>query len=296
MTTQLPPGTWYVSPSTTEVTLTATKLGLFTVPAEFAVDAGQIEVGAGNTITSVELSIDAGTYSSANPKRNEHVVGADFLDATAYPKITFRSSDVTAVDDGYRASGEITIKGKASPMTVDVANVRVKGDLATFTATAAVDRNAIGITATPSFIVAPTLQLSASVATTTAKPAPKPEASARLQNFEKEIAGLGVKGSDAEPERKLLALGVVATIAGLIVTVIGLLGVRSGDSGLAQTDSMALLLLGVTIALIGVVLWARYSVGRYLRYWMVREIIEQRSQTDRLIEAIERGDNITVSD
>lgn len=290
MTTQLPVGTWYVSPSTTSVTLTATKLGFLTVPAEFAVDAGQIEVGPDNTITSVAFTIEAGSYSSANPKRNEHVVSADFLDAETHQLITFESTDVSASGTGYAASGNVTIKGQTSPMVVDVHNVRVKGDHATFDAHATIDRNAIGISTMPSFIVARELKLSASVATSRTKPSPKPEASARLQDFEKEIHGLGVKSSDSEPERKLLRFGVVATIVGVVIAVIAVLGVRSGDSDLAQGDSMALLLFGVTIALIGAVLWARYSLGRYLRYWMVRDIIEQRAQTDRLIDAIERGD------
>ncbi len=290
MTTELPVGTWYVSPSTTSVTLIATKLGLFTVPAEFAVDAGHIEIGPENTITSVQFSIDAGSYSSANPKRNEHVVSADFLDAETHRLITFESTDVSPSGSGYSASGNVTIKGQTSPMVVDVQNVRVNGDHATFDAHSTIDRNAIGISSIPSFIVAPTLQLSASIATTMTKPSPKPEASARLQDFEKEIEGLGVKGSNSEPERKLLGFGVAATLVGIIIALFGLLGVRSGDSDLAQGDSMALLLLGVTISLIGAVLWARYSLGRYLRFWMVRDIIEQRAQTDRLIDAIERSD------
>jgi hypothetical protein len=40
---------------------------------------------------------------------------------------------------------------------------------------------------------------------------------------------------------------------------------------------------------VAAVLWARCSLSRYLRYWLVRQIYEDRSSTDRIVEAIERA-------
>ena len=51
---------------------------------------------------------------------------------------------------------------------------------------------------------------------------------------------------------------------------------------------MSLTILGVGIAIVGVVVWARCSLSRYLRYWLVRDLYEQRASTDRIVEAIER--------
>ena len=35
-------------------------------------------------------------------------------------------------------------------------------------------------------------------------------------------------------------------------------------------------------------IWIRNSLTRYLRFWIIRLVYEQREQTDRLIEALER--------
>ncbi len=110
----------------------------------------------------------------------------------------------------------------------------------------------------------------------------------RLNEFEADIRRLGVKGGNAEPERWMALAGLVATIAGLILVIIGLVGVRGSDSQLAQGDNMAMMWLGLAIAVVGAVLWARYSFSRYLRYWLVRQIFEDRAQTDRIVEALKR--------
>ncbi len=110
----------------------------------------------------------------------------------------------------------------------------------------------------------------------------------RLEEFEQEIRKLRVKGGNAEPERKLVILGVLAVIAGFVVAAIGINMVRGAETALEQGDGLAQTILGIGIAVVGAVLWARYSLSRYLRYWLVREIFEQRSSTDRVVEAIER--------
>ncbi len=114
------------------------------------------------------------------------------------------------------------------------------------------------------------------------------DGSPRLNEFEADIRRLGVKGGKAEPERRMAAVGVLATIVGLALVIVGLVGVRGSDSQLAQGDNMALMWLGLAIAIVGAVLWARYSFSRYLRYWLVRQIFEERAHTDRIVEALER--------
>ena len=113
--------------------------------------------------------------------------------------------------------------------------------------------------------------------------------SARLQDFDQEIRRLRVKGGKAEPERRLLILGVVLVIAGFAVSWSGIVMVRSAESGLDQGDGLAQTMLGIGVAVVGAVLWARYSLSRYLRYWLIRQIYEDRASTDRIVEAIERG-------
>ena len=137
------------------------------------------------------------------------------------------------------------------------------------------------------------VETSSAITATPATPGPPAASSAvlsgpRLEQFEAEIAKLKVKGGRADRERVVVILAVLATIAGFIVTAIGITGVRNAGDQLEQGDSMSVTILGVGIAIVGVVVWARCSLSRYLRYWLVRDLYEQRASTDRIVEAIER--------
>ena len=40
------------------------------------------------------------------------------------------------------------------------------------------------------------------------------------------------------------------------------------------------------LAVVGIVIWVRNSITRYLRYWIIRLVYEQREQTEQLIQAL----------
>jgi hypothetical protein len=44
--------------------------------------------------------------------------------------------------------------------------------------------------------------------------------------------------------------------------------------------------IGIGVAIVGIVIWARNSLTRYLRYWIIRLVYEQREQTELLIKAL----------
>jgi hypothetical protein len=110
----------------------------------------------------------------------------------------------------------------------------------------------------------------------------------RLAQFEHEIRRLGVKGGNPEPERWLVVLGVAAVVAGFGLAAFGLSLVITATNALDQGDGLAQVTLGIGVAIVGAVLWARYSLSRYLRYWLIRQVYESRAATDRIVEAIER--------
>jgi hypothetical protein len=45
-------------------------------------------------------------------------------------------------------------------------------------------------------------------------------------------------------------------------------------------------MIGVGLVVVGIVIWARNSLTRYLRYWIIRLVYEQREQTEQLIQAL----------
>lgn len=163
---QLPSGTWVLDTSATTVTISVKKLGFIEVPATLTVSSGTIDIDDDHRVTGVDIVADAASYTSKNPKRNEHVVGSDFLDAANHATIGFQASRVVSGASGYTADGTVTIKGKSAPIAVVISDVAVDGDRGSFTATATIDRNEIGVDKMPSFVIGRNLQLSVSAAAT----------------------------------------------------------------------------------------------------------------------------------
>jgi hypothetical protein len=103
-----------------------------------------------------------------------------------------------------------------------------------------------------------------------------------------ELARLKIKGGEREPERALVAIGVVLLVVGIVLIVGALQSAHTTADPLVQNERIILAILGALIGLTGVVMWARYSLTRYFRYWLLRVILEERMQQDRTIEVLER--------
>jgi hypothetical protein len=73
-----------------------------------------------------------------------------------------------------------------------------------------------------------------------------------------------------------------------VLIVFALQTAHTTSDPLIQNERIILAVLGALLGLSGVVIWARYSLTRYLRYWLLRVIFEERLQQDRTIEVLER--------
>jgi polyisoprenoid-binding protein YceI len=73
---------------------------------------------------SIDIVIDAASVYTADKKRDEHIRGADFLNARQHPRLTFKSTKVEKVSEGrFKVTGDLTIKGKTKRVTIDVTKV-----------------------------------------------------------------------------------------------------------------------------------------------------------------------------
>jgi protein-S-isoprenylcysteine O-methyltransferase Ste14 len=86
-----------------------------------------------------------------------------------------------------------------------------------------------------------------------------------------------------------LAIGTVALVAGVALAVVG--GFQA--SGTTEVgDQLAFLatgtLIGLALVIAGAALFVRYSIARFMRFWLVRLVHEHRTETDRTIEALKR--------
>lgn len=88
------------------------------VPGRFAKYTASFDYDPAMTSTgNFVAEIDAASIDTAEPKRDEHLRGADFFDVAKHPKITFKSTKVTPKDKtNFKVAGDLTIKGVTKPV------------------------------------------------------------------------------------------------------------------------------------------------------------------------------------
>lgn len=119
----------------------------------------------------------------------------------------------------------------------------------------------------------------------------------RIDQFRSEIEQLKLKGSSSDSERRLLLIGIVLTVVGVGLAVFG--AVQVGETGDSAADQRAYMaqgsLMGLALIVAGAAVWIRFSLARYLRFWLVRMTYESRANTDRIVDAIERASGLPPS-
>jgi hypothetical protein len=119
--------------------------------------------------------------------------------------------------------------------------------------------------------------------------------SARLAEFQDEVAKMKVTGGGANPERLAERWGIGLVIVGFVLAAISWWSAYDANNFADIHRSAIAAFIGVGIAIIGIVIWIRNSMTRYLRYWIVRLVYEQREQTERLSDVIrERSSSHTA--
>jgi len=111
----------------------------------------------------------------------------------------------------------------------------------------------------------------------------------RIQTFTEEIGEMKLRGARADRERWLLVIGSLALIIGVALAIVG--GFQaSGTQNMG--DQIAFLatgtLIGLALVIAGTALFVRYSLARFMRFWLIRLVHEHRSETDRMVEAMKR--------
>jgi hypothetical protein len=111
----------------------------------------------------------------------------------------------------------------------------------------------------------------------------------RMQAFEDEAARLKLKGTRPDTERLLFLAGALALLAGVALVILGGIQVSGTTKAVDQTSYLATgTYIGFGLLIAGAALFVRYSMAKFLRFWLVRLVHEQRSDTDRLVEAIDK--------
>ena len=114
---------WVLDPMHSEVQFKVKHLVISTVSGFFKSFEGELTTENEDfTNADIDFSLDINSIDTNQSNRDEHLKSPDFFDAATYPKITFKSTSFTKVndDDQFELKGDLTIKGVTKPVTLAV--------------------------------------------------------------------------------------------------------------------------------------------------------------------------------
>jgi polyisoprenoid-binding protein YceI len=104
-----------LDPAHTAVTFKVSHLGLSWTHGRFKDVTGAFTLDPART--SFNLSMKTDSIDTDNGKRDEHLKSPDFFNSKQFPDVTFKSTAVKPIKDGYEVTGELTLHGVTKPIT-----------------------------------------------------------------------------------------------------------------------------------------------------------------------------------
>lgn len=118
------------------------------------------------TDAQFDFSADVASVDTDNSMRDGHLQGDAHFDAAKFPKITFKSTGVQKVSAGkYKLMGDLTMKGKTLPITLDmvvkgpITDQRTQKPKIGLRASGTIDRSKWGVGGMPEAVVSNDIEI-----------------------------------------------------------------------------------------------------------------------------------------
>jgi len=114
--------TWQIDPAHTAAGFAVRHLMISTVRGQFKGVNGTVVFDDQDISKSmIDVTIDAKTVDTSEPKRDEDLRSDKFFDTAKYPTITFKSKKIENVSAGkLKVTGDLTIRGVTKEVVLDV--------------------------------------------------------------------------------------------------------------------------------------------------------------------------------
>lgn len=112
--------TWNLDPSHTSIAFAVRHMGFATVRGTLKLIGGSVELDEQGAPRAIHAVIDATSITTHDANRDAHLRSADFLEAEANPEVIFKSTKIEPRGDKYLVHGELTIRGVAKPVALEL--------------------------------------------------------------------------------------------------------------------------------------------------------------------------------
>jgi polyisoprenoid-binding protein YceI len=112
--------TYQLDASNTQVSFAVQHLGIEWVRARFADISGQFVVDPAGPASRVEVTVAMASLDCSEPRWNERLRSADWLDIQRYPQMTYRSNRIELGAQRAVADGELTLHGVTHAVLLNV--------------------------------------------------------------------------------------------------------------------------------------------------------------------------------
>ena len=112
-------GSYTLDPTHSNVEFSVKHMMITTVKGRFG-DAKATLVIPESGEPKVDATIAAASIDTRSEARDNHLRSADFFEADKFPVLRFVSTKAVRTDDGYKVTGDLTIKGVTRPVTLTV--------------------------------------------------------------------------------------------------------------------------------------------------------------------------------
>jgi len=112
---------WNIDGSHSTAEFSVRHLMITNVKGRFGALSGTVDYDPEKPEASqIDVTIDATSIDTRDEKRDAHLRSPDFFDTEKFPTLAFKSTSVKKTDDGFAATGDLTIHGVTKPVTLEV--------------------------------------------------------------------------------------------------------------------------------------------------------------------------------
>jgi polyisoprenoid-binding protein YceI len=132
--------------SNTQVSFAVHHLGIQWATAHFSDINGEFVIDRAGAGSRVNVSVGLASLVCDDPRWNERLRSAEWLDVQHFPRMTYRSSSIQRTDQRAVATGQLTLHGLTRPIVLDVILLRCSSSgSCQFTAHGRIKRSEYGL-------------------------------------------------------------------------------------------------------------------------------------------------------